>query len=287
MNTQELTTWQRLLDLDLDASDAALPFSKRLARDNGWSAPFATGAIEEYRKFCFLAVYAGHPVTPSDEVDQVWHLHMLYSRHYWDALCRDTLGVQLHHGPTQGGAAEGRKYHDWYEHTLAAYRRYFGEPPADFWPAARDRFHAHDDFVRVNRRDVVILDRARLRGAAGAVLVGGGVLAMAQVFAQAHSSPARASAGVALMGLVLLGAFIAVMAAALRGGRAAPRKRRRRSDDAGLAAVGATGGTVGHCPPGSAVDAAGHCADSGGTSGCGGAGCGGGGCGGGGCGGGG
>ena len=71
--------------------------------------------IEEYRKFCFLAVHAGHPVAPSDEVDQVWHQHLLYSRHYWEALCRDTLEMPLHHGPTEGGVAEGRKYHAWYE----------------------------------------------------------------------------------------------------------------------------------------------------------------------------
>ena len=106
----------------------------------GWRAttagrpPFAARAIEEYRKFCFLAVHAGHPVTPSDEVDQVWHLHLLYSRHYWDALCRDTLETPLHHGPTQGGVAEDRKFHDWYEATLASYRRYFGEPPQDSGP---------------------------------------------------------------------------------------------------------------------------------------------------------
>ena len=107
MNLQELTTWNRLLALDFDAADAELTFSARLARENDWSRRFAARAIEEYRKFCFLAVHAGHPVTPSDEVDQVWHLHLLYSRHYWDALCRDTLETPLHHGPTQGGAGRG------------------------------------------------------------------------------------------------------------------------------------------------------------------------------------
>src|SRR5687768_3540360 len=126
MNIQELKTWNRLGALDLDAADSALPFSARLARDNAWSADFASGAIEEYRRFCFLAVHAGHPVTPSDEVDQVWHLHLLYSQHYWEALCRDTLEMPLHHGPTKGGAAEHHKFTDWYGATRASYRRYFG-----------------------------------------------------------------------------------------------------------------------------------------------------------------
>ena len=116
-----------------------MPFSARLARENGWSRAFVAKAIEEYRKFCFLAVHADHPVTPLDEVDQVWHLHLTYSRHYSDALCRDTLEQPLHHGPTEGGVAEDRKFHDWYENTLASYRRYFGEPPNDVWPAAHER----------------------------------------------------------------------------------------------------------------------------------------------------
>ena len=38
--------------------------------------PLAPGAIEEYRKFVFLALVAGHQITPSDQVDQVWHLHL-------------------------------------------------------------------------------------------------------------------------------------------------------------------------------------------------------------------
>src|SRR5688572_21036861 len=154
MNIQELTTWHRLRNLDFDAADAVLPFSARLARDNGWSRGFAAAAIEEYRKLCFLAVHAGHPVTPSDEVDQVWHLHLTYSQHYWDALCRGALGKPLQHGPTEGGAGEGRKFHDWYAATLASYRRYFGEPPRDVWPAATERFNERNDFVRINRRDV-------------------------------------------------------------------------------------------------------------------------------------
>src|SRR5688500_19130428 len=136
MNERERTTWERLRNVDLNSADAEMPFSARLARDNGWSTRFAAKAIAEYRKFCFLATHAGHPVTPSDEVDQVWHLHLCYSRHYWDTLCRDTLGRPLHHGPTEGGAAEDRKFLDWYDTTLASYRRYFGEPPTYLWPAA-------------------------------------------------------------------------------------------------------------------------------------------------------
>jgi len=46
--------WQKLEALDLDG-DAALSFSKRLARDNGWTHPFALRVVDEYKKFLFLA----------------------------------------------------------------------------------------------------------------------------------------------------------------------------------------------------------------------------------------
>lgn len=50
----------------------------------------------------YLAVRANHPVTPSDEVDQAWHLHLTYSRSYWDEFCGAVLEEVVHHDPTRG-----------------------------------------------------------------------------------------------------------------------------------------------------------------------------------------
>jgi hypothetical protein len=274
MNIQELTIWNRLCKLDLDRADAALPFSARLGRENGWTATFAARAIDEYRKFCFLAVHAGHAVTPSDEVDQVWHLHLLYSQHYWDTLCSETLGMPLHHGPTQGGPTEARKYLNAYEDTLAAYRRYFGAPPADLWPAPAVRF-AHDDFVRINRRDVLTLDRSLLRRVGIAALLGCGALAAAHALAQAAGDAAEPS-GAGFMALIVAMVVVAVAMMTGKGFRERhARSRRARNKSGDAAAAGAAGGTAeASCPSGSG-------ADCGGGSGCGGGGCGGGGCGGG------
>src|SRR5262245_13844428 len=225
MNIQELTTWNRLSGLDFDAADVAFPFSARLARENRWTHEFAAKAVEEYRKFCFLAAHAGHPVTPSDEVDQVWHLHLIYSRHYWDTLCRDTLERPLHHGPTEGGAAEDRKFHDWYDNTLASYRRYFGEPPRDLWPAADERFDERHEFVRIDRRDVVTRDRALLKRGARAVLAGGGMLAVANALAQAHGGGGSGGSGALLAVLPLIGVLIVALAVVSRASPAFRRKR--------------------------------------------------------------
>ena len=295
MNIQELTIWNRLHSLNFDGAGVAVPFSARLARENGWTRGFAAKAIGEYRKFCFLAVHASHPVTPSDAVDQVWHLHLTYSRHYWDALCRDTLGAPLHHGPTEGGAAEDRKFHDWYDNTLASYRRYFGEPPKDLWPKAEERFDESHEFVRIDRRDVLTVGRALLKRAALAAVAGGGVLAVASAIAQANGGGGADPGGALLVVLAVIGVVTVVVATAVRKSRASTRRhaKRRRSDDAtaaGIAPIMASDGS--HCPPGAdcntTADGAGTGGDGGAGAGCGSSsGCGGGGGGGGGCGGGG
>ena len=70
--------WLSLSRYTIGPADAALPFAARLARENGWSDAHAARVMEEYRRFCFLATTAGHEVTPSDAVDQAWHLHLTY-----------------------------------------------------------------------------------------------------------------------------------------------------------------------------------------------------------------
>jgi len=135
------TLRERIEAFPLDEPGAALPFSIRLVREQGWSHAFAAGAVREYKRFVLLAVEAGHPVTPSEVVDQVWHLHLIYTRSYWQGLCAGVLGQDLHHGPTQGGMAEQEKFVDWYTRTLESYRRVFGEEaPLEIWPEAAARF---------------------------------------------------------------------------------------------------------------------------------------------------
>lgn len=118
------------------ANDA---FRSRLAREQAWSAGEAAQAIVEYRRFCFVARVAGHEATPSEEVDAVWHLHLLHTRDYWQHFCPQALGAELHHGPTRG-AVDAARFREQYAMTLQAYERYFGPPPARWWPDAHVRF---------------------------------------------------------------------------------------------------------------------------------------------------
>lgn len=131
---------------EIDPGGKVLTFSSRLARENRWSSEYAERVIREYKRFCVLAIHAGHPVTPSEAVDQAWHLHLTYSRSYWDRFCGTVLGRPLHHEPTAGGTAEGQKFEDFYVKTLISYERLFKErPPSDIWPSPSQRFvHSGD-----------------------------------------------------------------------------------------------------------------------------------------------
>src|SRR5262245_51302236 len=111
MNADHAALWDRLRAFDLDDPASPLRFTGRLARENRWEPDYTRRVVEEYKRFALLAVVAGHPVTPSDAVDQAWHLHLVYTRSYWDEFCGTVLGRPLHHGPTRGGSAESAKYH--------------------------------------------------------------------------------------------------------------------------------------------------------------------------------
>lgn len=155
--------WNRLSFYTIGPEDAALPFVDRLARENGWRRTEAERVIEEYKRFCFLAATVDHPVTPSDQVDQAWHLHLTYSRDYWERFCPEVLGRPLHHGPTAGGGGEQHRYFTQYAETLRSYERVFGSPPADLWPDAARRLNEDHKARRVHPRDAIILPRGRVR----------------------------------------------------------------------------------------------------------------------------
>jgi uncharacterized protein (TIGR04222 family) len=155
--------WSRLAAFDPDEPDAAFPFSHRLAREQNWSPNHTRRVIAEYRRFLFLAMTAGHPVSPSEAVDQTWHLHLIYTRSYWDHLCGEVLRQSFHHQPTRGGTRERAKFHDWYARTLASYHTIFGEPPpADIWPAP-DHPRPSAVFRRIDLRRHWVIPRPRFR----------------------------------------------------------------------------------------------------------------------------
>jgi uncharacterized protein (TIGR04222 family) len=181
MSSESRDLLARIEAFPIDGPDLpALPFAARLAREHGWSRGFAERAVREYKRFVYLAMTAGRPVCPSEQVDAVWHLHLTYTRSYWKRFCGEVLGQPLHHEPTKGGGEEADKHLRMYADTLAAYRAAFGhEPPADLWPDADTRFGSDLRHVAVNTAQNWVIPKAWVRqvaaGAGIAVVLAAGL----------------------------------------------------------------------------------------------------------------
>jgi uncharacterized protein (TIGR04222 family) len=173
MNRTQLDLWQRIEAFDIDGPEPlTFSFGARLARENGWTRIYAERVIREYKRFVFLAMISPTHVTPSEEIDQAWHLHMIYSRSYWERFCRDLLQRPLHHEPTRGGTDEHDKHLRQYQETLQLYRTIFGQkPPQDIWPSPEARFQADSEGIRIDRSHYWLIPKPNRLVKAGGIAI--------------------------------------------------------------------------------------------------------------------
>lgn len=163
MTQNETLLRSRLNSFELDQKDDQLTFSKRLARENGWTINYTLRVIEEYKKFLFLCCTSPTPVTPSDPVDQAWHLHLTYTKSYWNDLCKNTLEKEIHHNPTRGGKEEQEKFNNLYTGLQEIYLEKFGTaPPADIWHDNKKRF-SEINFQRINLNDNWVVPKVSIQ----------------------------------------------------------------------------------------------------------------------------
>jgi len=257
--------YEALVRFPLAQTGGRLTFLDRLCQENGWPHHFGERAIAEYKKFVYLAAVSPVPVTPSDAVDQVWHLHLVYTRSYWERLV-PLLSKPLHHGPTEGGAAEDTKFEDWYERTKDFYTQEFlGAPPEDLWAASASRFDPRQRFRRLDTKDYWMVRRFSL----------GGTRALAPMLAiwalpllAAEGKGKGLGAGGLALGVLLILGGIAWLMARMSG----PKRKKAEGSDVG-GWESSSCGSDSSC--GDRGDAG--CGDGGGDGG--GSGCGGGGCG--------
>jgi hypothetical protein len=141
--------WLKLNFVNIPGATAIQPFMQLLGQQTGWPMPTIATVMEEYRKFLFLAMRAGHPVTPPSMIEQVWMLHVQNAQNYWE-----TLGKFITERPVaQGlGPTTASGFAEQYQQTLASYQRIFGmEPPSDIWskePPKPDSMKPFTDFFR-------------------------------------------------------------------------------------------------------------------------------------------
>ena len=112
-------------------------FLAKLNLEHQWTNGFTERAINEYKRFIYLAVIAKHPVSPSRIVDQVWHVHLSYTNHYWNEFCPNILNKNIHHRPSNGSKEAQANDRSSFTQTLELYRTEFAtEPPRLIWSHA-------------------------------------------------------------------------------------------------------------------------------------------------------
>jgi uncharacterized protein (TIGR04222 family) len=135
--------FQRIFVVNLAEHDEIYSFEDKLSRQSSWTKGYAQRVVNEYRRFLYLTQVSEVPIAPSDAVDQAWHLHLLQTHFYWNVLCKDILGKELHHTPTVSGASGRETDITRYSNVLSEYEKVFGgSPPPDIWPSVEDRFFA-------------------------------------------------------------------------------------------------------------------------------------------------
>lgn len=162
MIKEQKLLWEKISQFKIDDENSDFTFSKRLARENNWSLGYSKKVMDEYKKFIFLCCVTKTGVTPSDQVDQAWHLHLTYTKSYWIDFCKNTLEKEIHHNPTKGGKSEATKFDDFYSKTKDDYKTLFeNEPPIEIWPSNENRF-SEIDFKRINTQRNWIIQKPTL-----------------------------------------------------------------------------------------------------------------------------
>jgi hypothetical protein len=113
--------------------------AKRLVDKEGWSPKDAKESVKRYKRFLLLALkHPNHNGTPTEDIDEVWHAHILYTKQYM-ADCQAIFGKYLHHAPGKEGKRETKKMQNSFAETCRLYQKEFGEPfsltldPSTFW----------------------------------------------------------------------------------------------------------------------------------------------------------
>ena len=105
--------------------------AKLCHREKGaaWELDRARAAAEQYRRWLWLfSQNPGEHFSPSPDIDNVWHMHILDTRKYADD-CAVLFGHLLHHNPYSGWESDEAEHEHQlnYIRTCEMYFAYFGE----------------------------------------------------------------------------------------------------------------------------------------------------------------
>ncbi len=92
-----------------------------------WPADKVERALDRYRRFLLLTQKHGGPLAPTRDIDEVWHLHMLAPRAYYNDCMRLFGEVMDHDGGFGKAAAEVPALQATFERTAALWAQEYGE----------------------------------------------------------------------------------------------------------------------------------------------------------------
>jgi hypothetical protein len=88
-----LELWSNIEQLNL------VLISDRMLIKHKWTQERTVTAIDGYRKYLYLTQVFQNPISPTSDVDSIWHEHILHTNKY--AIdCQKVFGKFLHHFPT-------------------------------------------------------------------------------------------------------------------------------------------------------------------------------------------
>lgn len=78
------------------------PMIERVMKEKRWTRRMAETAAYFYKNFLFLSKkYSDHGFGPTEQIDEIWHAHVLYTQKY-HRDCEKIFGHYLHHQPESG-----------------------------------------------------------------------------------------------------------------------------------------------------------------------------------------
>ncbi len=100
----------------------------RLTYIDNWPRKKALQAVSIYRNYLYLLKkYPDNILPPSYEIDEAWHAHILFSRHYVK-FCQELFGCYQHHDPHEMLLKDGTKQLEkLFEATQELYKKEFGD----------------------------------------------------------------------------------------------------------------------------------------------------------------
>ena len=107
-----------MLSIDKQALEQALAITmnwnfdlakEKLLESKEWSSEKADRAVNDYKKYmALMKAMDGYQLVPNEEIDEIWHMHILDTRQYMQD-CNELFGEYMHHYPYFGMLGEENK----------------------------------------------------------------------------------------------------------------------------------------------------------------------------------